>query len=211
MIKGLIEEPHVELIKKSIPDNGTVFDIGFGVGIPSYQLYNHKNKLNFSGVDTESEIGLEKKAITLIGHDKYLESLADEHGRLELYTIYEHVTKMFFNLNPINKTDFKKIFRFQFEQDWIQYLTSHMLRFDLIIMSNILHYKDFADIEYVFRHVHSALNDNGVIYITVPTDSERNKIDPDQFEISFTKHFKCLVDIIINEQEQRITAVGQKI
>jgi 2-polyprenyl-3-methyl-5-hydroxy-6-metoxy-1,4-benzoquinol methylase len=211
MIKGLIEEINVELIKNQIPDNGTVFDIGFGVGIPSYQLYNHNNKLNFSGVDLKSEVDLEENAIGLIGDDKFLESLADKHGRLELYTIYEHVTRIYCNSNPINKTDFKKTFKFQFEHDWIQYIKSQKMRFDLIIMSNILHYKDFADTEYIFKHVHSALNDNGLIYITVPIDTHRNKIDPDKIKISFTRHFKCLIDTTINEHEEILTVIGQKI
>lgn len=210
MIRGLIKRKYVEIIKNQLPENGTVLDIGTGVGIPSYQLYHQNKKLKFSGIDKESKVKLEKIAVSLIGDDPYLEQLYTDRGRLKLYEIYEHVTRTIFNAEPIDKTNFRNTFGFQFKQDWVQYLTNQKLKFDLIIMSNILHYGDFTDHNFVFERVNSKLNDNGLIYITSPTDSDRNKIFPKQLEINFKKYFYCLTKISFNRKEKRITIVGQR-
>lgn len=209
---------YLKQIINSIIDNGLVLDVGFGTGYKSYQLFHAKNDLHIIGIEKNNKINLESDLYRLFGqdHDNELEDIfRKNNNKIKYYEFYEHIAKKYLKTKSISENNYKTVFDFQFDIKFEDYEKKNDdKKFDLILLSNVLHYKDMIDIHQILLDTNLLLKQKGLIYVTFPRvddDKDRRKIDLDDFEKLFREYFNILDCSKKNEKyEGRITILGEK-
>ena len=119
-----------------------------------------------------------------------------------------------YELNNDAREKAKKNFNITMKEDFLK--ADENEKYDIIIMSHILEH--FVDPRSIIKHIHSMLNDNGLLYIEIPSTPNHNNFNEMGilFETEHTLHFNInsiskllkdenfnIVEILYNEYNSK--------
>lgn len=171
----------------SYPSKIRILDIGCGPGNAFFHFFVNFGTSNFTGIEMNclSQIKVGLYEFKDYGNKKLCDCLYEHfiknQDTIDPYFYFQKLIEYkILNPNPkVNKNEFKSLFLdkihwgTKIEESKIFENTSS--KFDLIILSKVLHYKDIDNPDFVIKNCMNLLTEDGLIFIKSRKTEESNK------------------------------------
>lgn len=203
----IFDTSYIDRIKSFITHQAeSILDIGFGTGRNVYYSIHNLNSSDIYGCDIDTKDKIEKceSFYTDFSIEKgfhiFSEKLKDEFnssGMIDYYNHYSEFAVKYLNKTPLPQKYLDSLLaNLEYGIGYEDYLTKvENMKFDLIFLSRIIHYESVKHDELLSK-CKSVLNESGLIYISFPRDSGRQKINT--FELT---EFIQGIDLSIEKDE----------
>ena len=155
------------LILKDSSKRMKILDLGSGLVNKKMEelLKKYRNSFNYTAVDMKTPYSI----FSLETNDniKSLEKVTTGDWITKINNSFRYFEDI--NVKAINETEFNEMFHFEFGKDAFEYCKENEFKekYDIVIISNLLHFLDLKIAEELTRLCISMLNENGIIYICV--------------------------------------------
>lgn len=158
--------------KISLPDHPrSALDLGCGAGYPLYILYHDHGFTSLTGVDQLTEAGVlaqEKRHLPADRRTASQEILWNCNSIYELYRLVIQPERSKVHRSSLQPIEFYQHLNFEWGRDIEEYLTAESVsQFDLIILSNVLHFWPLKAAKALVKKAMSRLKAGGVLLVRV--------------------------------------------
>ena len=206
MDKDVLDE-----LKSRLNGQSLILEIGFGTGRVLFNILNEIVPKKIIGLESQSKEKIESSYQLF---DKEFYSL-EKNGKIELFHFYQSLAQNL-EIVPLDKNFFNKIVTLNFNTSLAQFTKSNQLRFDLIILYNVLHYSEMGDPYAILKEAINLLKNNRYILISFKNYKhsdehfDRQEVDTQQVLSVLSTDFKTLL-LKDSELENSIIYLGQRI
>lgn len=201
-------------LRKEVADIQRIEILDIGSGLVQTKmtslLINHRNEFKYTAIDNKKECWIFNEKLT--DNEVCFEKIdkKDWIKKINSELLYAEGR----NCELTSETEFTELFSLNFETDAVQFCTEieQLQKFDIIILSNLLHFLKREVADHLFRTCLSMLNENGIIQVVVLNDQQNKYLKANLYNESHVNKMKKGLNIIAQKNsENHICFVGSLI
>ena len=155
----------IDKLKNKLDGQSLILDIGFGTGQILFELLHEIIPIKIIGIESQSKENIESCYATFLGResDKGIYELI-KGDKIDLFDYYKYYISKLDKL-AFDKNSFNEKVDLIFNTSLVEFMRTNQLKYDLIVLFNVLHYSEIGNPIGVLKKIRNLLTQKGMILI----------------------------------------------